>query len=216
MKFFNIFFFLFFLSITKISSISRALYLGKEKCFYDNYYNQMNILITYKIIDKDVTLPKTPRTLFKVDITSPDRADFFKVFYGSKLSGKFSYNVEESAKYKICIYSSDKDLFKKKKFLKVQFNIQSSDELFDANSAKLKDFQKVNDTMQKLNSKIDSIEEMQNYQIQVEDNFSKNQVLSSSRVALITIFQIFIIIIVGTYQVFSLRKVFKDKIWAPF
>ena len=131
-------------------------------------------------------------------------------------SGKFSYNVEESAKYKICIYSSDKDLFKKKKFLKVQFNIQSSDELFDANSAKLKDFQKVNDTMQKLNSKIDSIEEMQNYQIQVEDNFSKNQVLSSSRVALITIFQIFIIIIVGTYQVFSLRKVFKDKIWAPF
>ena len=140
----------------------------------------------------------------------------FKIFYGSKLSGKFSYNIEESDKYKICIYSSDKDLFKNKNFLHMEFKIQSSDELYDENSAKSKDFQKVNDTMQKINSKVDAIEVMQQYQIEIEDNFSKNQIKSSSRLVFLSICQIIIICIVGISHVFSLRKIFKDKIWTPF
>ena len=213
MKFINIILILFF--ITKISCLSRALYLGKEKCFYDNYYSNMNIIISYKILDKDVKM--TPgKTLFRVSITGIEKMDTFKMFYGSKLSGKFSYNIEESDKYKICISTSDKDLFKNKQFLHMEFRVQSSDELYDENSAKAKDFQKVNDTMTKLNSKVESIETMQTYQIEIEDTFSQNQIKSSSRLAFISICQIVIICIVGIYHVFSLRKIFKDKIWTPF
>ena len=98
----------------------------------------------------------------------------------------------------------------------MEFKIQSSDELYDENSAKSKDFQKVNDTMQKINSKVDAIEVMQQYQIEIEDNFSKNQIKSSSRLVFLSICQIIIICIVGIYHVFSLRKIFKDKIWTPF
>ena len=213
MKFINLILILFF--INKISCLSRALYLGKEKCFYDNYYSQMTIIISYKILDKGVKI--TPgKTLFRVYISGVEKMDVFKMFYGSKLSGKFSYTIEESDKYKICISTSDKELFNNRQFLHMEFRIQSSDELYDENSAKAKDFQKVNDTMTKLNSKVESIEAMQKYQLEVEDTFSQNQIKSSNRLAFLTICQIVIICIVGIYHVFSLRKIFKDKIWTPF
>ena len=213
MKFFNIILLLFL--INQISTLSRALYLGKEKCFYDNYYSNMNIVITYKILDTDIQLTKSNKYLFHINLIGMEKSDF-KIFYGSKLSGKFSYNIEESDKFKICIYTNDKELFKNKRFLHMEFKIQSSDELYDEHSAKVKDFQKVNMTMQKLNSKVDSIEAMQKYQLEVEDQFSKNQIKSSSRLAFLSICQIVVICIVGIYHVFSLRKIFKDKIWTPF
>ena len=61
MKFSNLYFFILILTITEITSLSRGLYYGKKKCFYDNYYNQMNILITYKVLDKDIKLSKVNR-----------------------------------------------------------------------------------------------------------------------------------------------------------
>ena len=214
MKFINFICLLFLIS--EISCLSRALYLGKEKCFYDNYYSQMNIVITYKILDKDIQL-KGGKTLFRIVISGVEkRLDVYKMFYGSKLNGKFSYSIEESDKYKICIYTTDRELFKNKQFLHMEFKVQSSDELYDENSAKAKDFQKVNETMTKLNNKVESIEAMQKYQMEVEDTFSQNQIKSSSRLAFLSVCQIVIICIVGLYHVFSLRKIFKDKIWTPF
>ena len=213
MKFISLILYLYFLS--QITCISRALYFNKEKCFYDNYYNGMNLVMTYKILDTDIKLSSTKQSLFRI-ILSSDEKEFYKAFIGSKLSGKFSYSIEESAKYKICIITTEKDLFKNKQFLHLVFKIQSSDELYDENSAKAKDFQKVNVTMQNLNSKVNSIETMQNYQVEVEDEFSKKQISTSSRLAFLSVCQIIIICIVGIYHVYSLRKIFKDKIWTPF
>ena len=213
MKFISLILYLYLLS--QISCISRALYLNKEKCFYDNYYSGMNLVINYKILDTDIKLSSTKQSLFRVTLSS-DEKGFYKVFYGSKLSGKFAYSIEENAKYKVCIYTSEKELFKSKQFLHLIFKLQSSDELYDENSAKAKDFQKVNITMQNLNSKVNFIETMENYQVDVEDEFSKKQISTSSRLAFLSICQIAIICIVGIYHVYSLRKVFKDKIWTPF
>ena len=206
---------LFILIISQISCITRALYLNKEKCFYDNYYNGMNLVVQYKITDTDIKLTSNSKSIFRISLSS-DAQNFYKVFYGSKLSGKFSYSIEESARYKICIQTSDKDLFKYKQFLHLIFKIQSSDELYDEGSAKTKDFQKVNMTMQNLNSKVDSIEVMQNFQVEVEDEFSKKQIATSSRLVFLSLCQIVIICVVGIYHVYSLRKIFKDKIWTPF
>lgn len=213
MKFIQLLFYIYLIS--KISCISRALYLNKEKCFYDNYYSGMNLVVTYKITDTDLKLDSSKKSVFRITLSSEEKS-FYKVFYGSKLSGKFSYNIEESDKYRICIATSDKDLFKFKQYLHLVFKVQSSDELYDETSAKAKDFQKVNMTMQNLNSKVDSIEVMQNFQVDIEDEFSKKQILTSSRLAFLSICQIAIICIVGIYHVYSLRKVFKDKIWTPF
>jgi len=213
MKCFNLFLFIYF--FFEISCLSRSLYLGKEKCFYDNYYSQMNIVLTYKILDTDIKMSDMNKNIFFISIYGMEKFSF-KSFHGTKLSGKFAYNIEENDKYKICISTSDKELFKNKKYLHLEFKIQSSDELYDVNAAKAKDFQKVSYTMQKIDSKVKAIEVMQNYENEIEDKFSRNQIKSSSRLAFISVCQIIIICIVGIYHVFSLRKIFKDKIWTPF
>ena len=201
--------------ILKISCITRALYYDKEKCFTDYFYNGMNLVMTYKITDTDLRISSSTKTLFRISLSS-ENGNFYKPFFVSKLSGKFSYSIEESDRYKVCIVTSDKELFKFKPFLHLIFKVQSSDELYDEGSAKAKDFQKVNMTMQNLNSKVDSIETMQNFQVEVEDEFSKKQISTSSRLVVLSLCQIGIICVVGIFHVYSLRKVFKDKIWTPF
>ena len=202
--------------IINISCLSRALYPGKEKCFYDNYYNKMNIIITYKILDKDITIPQNKRNLFLIYIVTAQHYDKYQSFYGTKLSGKFAHNIEKSDKYKICIMANDPSLFINRKFLYLQFNIQLNEEINDNNQAKKKDFQIVDDTMSKINTMVDNIENMQSYQMKVEDSFSEKQINSSSRLLLLSICQIIVICVVGIYHVFYLRRIFKDKIWTPF
>ena len=202
--------------LVNISCLSRALYPGKERCFYENYYNGMNIIIKYEILDTDIVVPQNKKNLFKIYIESTKHIDKYQSFYGTKLTGKFAHSIEESDKYKVCMVANDKEIFKGKKFLYVQFYIQLNEELISEKSAKRKDFQIVDDTMNKINSVVDNIENMQGYQMSVEDSFSEKQINSSSRLLLLSICQIIIICAVGVYHIFSLRKIFKDKIWTPF
>ena len=213
MKYINLI--IFILYLTNISCLSRSLYLDKERCFYDNYYTNMNIVINYKILDKDLPNFEKNINVFKIYIQS-FTSDKFKLFNSNKYSGKFSYNIEQSDKYKICIYTNEKELFKNRRFLYFQFKIHSSDEGYDENAAKGKDFQVVNQTMTKLNGKVETIEYMQKYQLDLEDKFSTTQINSSSRLAFISICQIIVICVVGTFHVIYLRRIFKDKIWTPF
>ena len=207
---------LIFLLFINISCLSRSLYPEKERCFYDNYYYNMNIIIRYKILDKDIKLTTSKKNLFRISIESMNYFDKYYTFYGTKLSGKFSHYIDQSDKYKICIIATDKDIFKNKKFLYLKFETQINEEKRDENTVVQKDFQVVDDTMSRINTKVDNIENMQGYQIKVEDNFSEKQINSSNRLAFLSFCQIAVIIVVGIYHVFYLRRIFKDKIWTPF
>ena len=176
----------------------------------------MNIIITYNILDKDVKLTKGKKNLFRIYIQSLQYYDKYYAFFGTKLSGKFSHNIEVSDKYKVCIISNDKEIFENKKFLYLQFQIQYNLERGEENTVVQKDFQVVDDTMNQLNSKVDNIENMQNYQMTVEDSFSDKQINSASRLAWLSLCQIVVICVVGVYHVIYLRRIFKDKIWTPF
>ena len=206
------------ISLYSINCLSRALYQGKEKCVFDTYYKGMSIVITYKILDEDVKIPPhSMKNYFRVSIVGMEEALEFKQFYGTKLTGKFAHSFEESGKFKICIETSDKELFKSKKFLHLQFKVMSTFDIADdENIAKAKDFQKVNDTMQRLSDKAQSIQNMQEYQVEIEDKFSINQIKSSSRLVYLSLCQIVIILVVGIFHVLSLRKIFKEKIWSIF
>ena len=199
-----------------ISCLSRSLYPEKERCFYDNYYYNMNIIIRYKILDRDIKLPTSKKNLFKITIEAMNFYDKYQLFYGTKLSGKFAHYIEQSDKYKICIIAMDKDIFQNKKFLYLKFETQIREEKRDEKTAALKDFQVVDETMSRINTKVDNIENMQGYQIKVEDNFSEKQINSTNRLAFLSFCQIFVIVVVGIYHVFYLRRIFKDKIWTPF
>ena len=57
---------------------------------------------------------------------------------------------------------------------------------------------------------------MQEYQIETEDEFSQTQFNNSNKIVVMTIIQIVIVTLIGLWQIYSLRKVFKEKAWAPF
>lgn len=49
-----------------------------------------------------------------------------------------------------------------------------------------------------------------------EDEFSENQFANNNKMIVITIIQVVIIFVIGIWQIFALRRVFKEKIWSPF
>lgn len=52
---------------------------------------------------------------------------------------------------------------------------------------------------------------MQESQIETEDQFSKSQFENSNKIVNITLIQIGIIVVIGLFQLYYLRKVFKEK-----
>jgi len=57
---------------------------------------------------------------------------------------------------------------------------------------------------------------MQEYQIETEDQFSQTQFDNTNKIVYMTILQILILTVIGVLQIFSLRKIFKEKVWSPF
>ena len=205
-----------FISFKKINPLSLSLYHEKEKCFFSDFYKNTNIIITYKITDMSFQEPKiinAPR--FVVKLYSTEKNEIIKQFYSLKINGKFSYNIERNDHYKICVLAKDIELFHNKKFLLFSFKVQSNIDI-EPNLAVEKDIYAVNNIMQLINSKLDQLENMQLLQNMVEDSFSKKQICNSNRIVKIFFCQILILILIGLFQIITLKNVFKSKIWVLF
>jgi hypothetical protein len=55
---------------------------------------------------------------------------------------------------------------------------------------------------------------MQMYQVETEDEFNQTQFDSSNKIVVMTLIQIAIISAIGLWQIYSLRKVFREKVWS--
>ena len=144
--------------------------------------------------------------------------------------------------YKVCVSSNDDDLFTKSSKLKFSLMIDTDqDEIAGKNKfiisqlllyifiynfikknldqskvVKNKDFEAVDSKVRKMVYKANEISKMQEYQITTEDEFSQTQFSCSNRIVFMTIIQIIIISLIGVWQIYSLRKIFKEKAWSPF
>ena len=208
-----------FLSIISYSnSLYRAFYLNREKCYIDNYYSEMNVIMQLKILDTDLNFKAIKDDRFIIKIYDNKLGDPIQTFQTGKQKAKFSYSINKSGRYMICVLTNDKTLFNKKKYLKLSFVIDTSEDIVgDANEvAKMKDFQIVDDKVKKLIKKAENIENMQKYQIKTEDEFAQNQMKSSQTLVIVTIIQLVICVIIGIYHFFSMKKIFKQKMWSPF
>ena len=76
---------------------------------------------------------------------------------------------------------------------------------------KNKDFTVVNEKVKKLGKKAYEITKMQEFQIGQEDDFSATQINNSSKIVSMTIIQIVLVILIGCWQIYSLKKYFKSK-----
>jgi hypothetical protein len=61
--------------------------------------------------------------------------------------------------------------------------------------------------------KTNEIVKIQEFQIETEDAFHDSQYMNSKKIVSMTIIQIVIVSVIGIWQIYSLRKVFKEKAW---
>ena len=207
MKKINLIFLILFGLINKISSLLRRLHKGEEKCIFNDFFVKSNIIITLNISESDIN--------YKSDIKSP----LFAIsIYTSKSNTKFSFNVEKTGYYKTCIKSYNNEIFDKNGYIIFDLKTESNLDVIHNNNetANVKDFEKVNQKLNFLSDKVEQIENMQLLAKNVENTFSNNQLNSSKRIAWISVLQIVIIFIVGSYNVYAIKDAFKNKMTMPF
>ena len=201
--------------VSRTSPLYLNLFNNKPKCFYDNFYENMVIIMNYKILDEDIKVPN--RTdLFEITIYTNNDKELVKTFTNAHVKGKFPFLIEKSGEYKVCIQTKESSLFtRSRRNLKLSFQIDTDEDVIDdaENSVKMKDFEMVNDKVKKVQRKITTLSSMQSYQNKVEQTFSDNQIRSSTLLVWLSMIQIVVIIVVGGFHVISLTKIFKQKIW---
>ena len=208
-----------FLLFNKIKSLSRPLAIGEEKCILNDFSIKSNIIITFNITEGNFNLQKdikSPR--FIINIYNRKNTKLIKKYETSKTSAKFSFNVEKTGHYKTCFKSLDNEIFGEKNYIIFDLNTESNLDVIHNNNetAVFKDMEKVNQKLSFLSDKVEQIENMQLLAKNVENTFSKNQIKSSKMIAWISILQIVIIFIVGSYNVYAIQNAFKIKLSMPF
>ena len=206
-------FFLFISLLTNTFSIIRDLSYSEEKCIIKNFYSKSNIIITFNITEGNIKSSKNEEPKFVINIYNKKTNKLINNFISNKTYGKFSFNIEKTSNYKICILCKDKTIFEEQKSILFDFNVESSLDVEQKGNevADWKDFDKVNKKMEYINDKIDQIESMQMYSNQIENSFSKNQIKTSKRVVQISLIQVAIVLAVGIYHIYSLKKIYNSK-----
>ena len=210
---------LLFLLFNKIYSLSRLLHIAEEKCILNDFFVKSNIIITFNITEGDIESKNdTKQPLFEIRIYNKNKNKLIKKYETSKNNSRFSFNVEKTGHYKICVKSYDNEIYSKKNYVIFDLKTESNIDVIHNNNetANLKDFEKVNQKLSFLSDKVEQIENMQLLAKNVENTFSKNQINSSRRIAWISILQIIIIFILGCYNVYAIRDAFKNKMNMPF
>ena len=208
-----------FLSLFLFSnSIYRSLYLFREKCYTDNFYSQMNIIMHFKILEQNVTFPNNKDDTFIIKIYEQNIKEPIQIFKTGKNKAKFSYSIPRSGKYIICVLTNEKILYSKRPSLRLNFIIDTSeDTISDTQTiAKIKDFNIVDKKIKRIIRNTENIEKIQKYQMKKEDEFAENQIKSSQTLVIVSIIQLVICVIIGIYHFFSMKKIFKEKMWSPF
>ncbi len=210
---------LLFLLFNKIHSLSRLLHIAEEKCILNDFFVKSNIIITFNITEGDIESKNdTKQPLFEIRIYNKNKNKLIKKYETSKNNSRFSFNVEKTGHYKICVKSYDNEIYSKKNYVIFDLKTESNIDVIHNNNetANLKDFEKVNQKLSFLRDKVEQIENMQIMSNSLENNFSKSQINISYRLVLISVIQIIIIFSVGIYHVYSLKIMFKDKAIMPF
>ena len=206
--------YLCFLNIKNVLCITRNLKYLEEKCIFNNFYSKSNIIITFNVTEGNFKEYKIEDSRFIINIYSKNTNKLRQSFETKKTYGKFSYNVGKTENYKICIIGKDLMTFGEKKYIIFDFNIETNIEVKQkiSESADFKEFDKINIEIQSLKNKVEEIGNMQELSNSLENNFSKTQINISTRIVIISIIQIIIILSTGVFNIYALKKIFKDKI----
>lgn len=197
-------------------NISTQLYFhiekGIQKCFHDDFYSDTTVIIEYRVLTnlgsiEEIDYP-AGKIIFSI-IEDKTEKQLFE-FREQHIRGKFSFHLNEGAKVLICIDSLYSPWFRDNQYLEVSYQVNTSEDKVDKDTATEKEFSGVENKIHELLKMCSEVEEMQTDQIQAEDNFSDSQISNSSSIIIFTIIQLVIILIAGVFEFINIKKIYQN------
>lgn len=201
---------MFFTLFTYINSLFFHLKRKMTKCFLEELYSSNMAMIKYTI-DKtenftedelavifaqttiEVTFDEDQSNILSRDIVNP--------------TGKFSFTAKKDGHYRICVNTGA--LFAKENyilFMNLEIMSDNMDEPSLSSIIKKEEINDVHKKVDKIIKKADRYISKQQKMIKIEDMESNNIIKLQKTFYYMTIFQIILVLIIGVYQVFNLKR----------
>ncbi|XP_001376145.3 transmembrane emp24 domain-containing protein 11-like [Monodelphis domestica] len=207
------------LSLFSFMSMSSAFYFHvaerEEKCIIEDIPSDTLITGTYKVEQWDIKrqdfLGSAPGLGMFVTVTTYNDEVLLSRLYGSQ--GVFTFTSYSPGEHIICLESNSTNLisFGGSK-LRIHLDIRIGEHDLDAVIAQAKDkVNEVNYKLEHLTEQIEQIIKEQNYQREREENFRMTSEDTNSSVLWWALAQMLILILVGIFQMKSLKDFFIAK-----
>ncbi len=204
---------LVFLLVNIFSNLSvKSFYFGlhfrERKCFYDEFYNEIIIIIRYEVLNNFSFIQENDTEKLSIEIINNDTQDIIEHFKGVKLSGKFSLHLYGNNKVKFCVSSDYKPWYEGTSdplFLRLKIDT-NEDDVGQENSLKNKDIANLEKNLKVMLKKTNEVSKMQEHGTIKEERFSQSQLENSNQIILLTMVETFIVIVIGIIQICWLKR----------
>ncbi|XP_006111696.2 transmembrane emp24 domain-containing protein 11-like [Pelodiscus sinensis] len=187
----------------------------EEKCIIEDIPGDTLITGSYKVqpwdIHEQVFLESAPGLGMFVTITAPTKELLLSKLYGPQAT--FSFTSHSPGEYNICLQSNSTKLISfGGSRLRIHLDIRVGENFFDEAIAQAKDkVNEVNFRLGHLIQQIDHISKEQNYHREREEYFRLTSEETNSNILWWALAQTLILILVGVWQIKSLRDFFIAK-----
>ena len=217
--------FLYSLLITQTICLYFDLFTYKETCFSDEFLEGTVAIIQYKTMEFYEDIPQSDTGHFILNISAVDLELYKKENKNklkkeerilNKISGTEYFIVPETNFYIICVKGNHRSfLFRQNKFVKFSINIDTNEKIVNLPIGDLPDnenFKLMDDSIQKINKKINEIIKEHKYEQEIEGQFSEYQENNNSLIFYLTLFECLLIILIFIYSYIKVKKAMKVDI----
>lgn len=194
--------------LISFNSLYFELIKENDTCFYDEYYTENIVVVVFNVIGINPEEKQENILLesIKIKLIRDESDSEVQSFSLNKISGKQTFHIKDNGMYRICAMNINPKLFKNQIFLKMQIESDISGEKNVDNALKHHELNPVTEKIDKIISRSKNIVEAQKQETEIEDSFSMIQMNYTWNFTIISIIQIFVVIFVGLYHIYSFRK----------
>lgn len=206
-----------FLLINIFSNLSvKSFYFGlhfrERKCFYDEFYNEIIIILRYEVLNNFSFYQENKDSKLVIEVINNDTDEVIEQYKGTKLNEKFSLHLYGNNQVKFCVSSDYKKWYEGSSDpLFLRFKIDTNeDEVGQENSLKNKDIANLEKNLKAMLKKTGEVSRMQELGTLKEERFSQSQVENSNQIIILTMVETLIVIVIGILQICWLKRRYND------
>ena len=78
-----------------VNSLYFHLYRNEKRCFYDEFYSELVVMVRYSLLDKNISFMQNSDKRIDITVSISEEKQIVHHYESGKLAGKFSLNIEK-------------------------------------------------------------------------------------------------------------------------